>query len=68
MSIDKVPMVLIDLTQKFETGDASLILRCEGDYATLINTAASIMGMRQAELLRTLAIGGAKKIIEEAAR
>lgn len=68
MSIDKVPMVLIDMSQQFDTGDASLIIRCEGDYADMINAAASIMGMRQAELLRTLAIGGAKKIIEEAAR
>lgn len=68
MSIDKVPMVLIDLTQEIPTGASQMIIRCAGDEVELVNLAASILGMRQADFLRRVAIGGAKKVIEESAR
>lgn len=68
MSIDKVPMVLIDLTQEVPTGQASMIIRCAGDEVEMVNTAAAILGLRQADFLRRLAVGGARKVIEESAR
>lgn len=68
MPIDPVTMVLVDLTEVPPTGDATMLLRMHGDGRDMIDTAASIMGMKQGEFLRAAAIGAAKKVITENAR
>lgn len=68
MSIDKVPMIVINLADQYPTGQGAMIVRCENEHVETVTLAATLMGMRQAELLRTLVISGAKKIIEENAR
>lgn len=67
-TIDPVQFVLVDLTNVPRTGDASMLMRLRGDDWEAINIAAQILGMRQAEFLRTACVNVAKKVISENAR
>ncbi len=68
MSINPVTMVLVDLTEIPVTGQASMLLRMNGEDFETINLAAQVMGMKQAEFLRAAVVNTAKKVISENAR
>lgn len=67
-TVDPVTMVLVDLTDVPRAGDASMLIRLRGEDFELVNLAAQLMGMKQAEFLRTSTIAVAKKVISENAR
>lgn len=68
MSVNPVTMVLVDLTEVPSSGQASMLLRMNGEDFETINLAAQVMGMKQAEFLRAAAVNTAKKVISENAR
>jgi len=68
VSLEKVPMVLVDLTKTERFGEMKILVRLRKDDRDLINFAAETLGMTQADFLRTVLIGAAKKVISENAR
>lgn len=69
MSIDKVTMVLVDLTELPENSkETTMLIRLRQDDKDMIEMAAQALGLNQADFLRASTINTAKKVIMENAR
>ena len=68
MSIDKVSMVLIDLTILPVGGSAHMMIRISQEDKNMVDLAAQTLGLTQADFLRVAVVNTANKVISENAR
>jgi len=68
VSIDKVSMVLIDLTILPVGGSAHMMIRISQEDKNMVDLAAQTLGLTQADFLRVAVVNTANKVISENAR